>query len=295
MNFGRVLTAMVTPFDENEEVDFNAVTKLVNHLISNGTDALVVAGTTGESPTLSKEEKLLLFEHVVKVVSGRVPVIAGTGCNNTKASVELTKKAEQVGVDAVMLVSPYYSKPSQEGLYQHFKTIAQATNLPVMIYNIPGRSVVNVSVETTIRLSYIENIVSTKEASGDLDAMSRIVEETPDNFSLYSGDDSLTLPIMAIGGTGIVSVSSHILGNEMQEMVQSFLQGHPQFAAKRHRQLLPLMKAMFAAPSPVPVKAALELKGIISGDVRLPMVRLSEGEMNELRTTLQPKATFYVS
>ncbi|MFB4165943.1 4-hydroxy-tetrahydrodipicolinate synthase [Alteribacillus sp. JSM 102045] len=295
MNFGRISTAMVTPFDNQEEVDYSAVTKLVNHLISNGSDSLVIAGTTGESPTLSKEEKLTLFEHVVKVVNGRVPVIAGTGCNNTKASIELTKKAEKTGIDAVMLVTPYYSKPSQEGMYLHFKKVAESTQLPVMLYNIPGRSAAGLTPETIIRLAEIENITAVKEASGDLDAMAYIIENTSENFLLYSGDDSLTLPVMSIGGTGIVSVSSHVIGNEMQDMVQSFLNGHPQYAAKRHRELLPTMKSMFAAPSPAPVKAALEIQGIISGDVRLPMVRLNEEEMNMLRSTLRPKTTFFVS
>ncbi|WP_158735409.1 4-hydroxy-tetrahydrodipicolinate synthase [Alteribacillus sp. YIM 98480] len=295
MNFGRISTAMVTPFDNLEEVDYSAVTKLVNYLISNGSDSLVIAGTTGESPTLSKEEKLTLFEHVVKVVNGRVPVIAGTGCNNTKASIELTKKAEKTGVDAVMLVTPYYSKPSQEGMYLHFKKVAESTQLPVMLYNIPGRSAAGLTPETIIRLAEMENIMAVKEASGDLDAMAYIIEHTPEDFLLYSGDDSLTLPVMSIGGTGVVSISSHIIGNEMQDMVQSFLNGHPQYASKRHRELLPTMKSMFTAPSPSPVKAALEIQGIISGDVRLPMVRLNEEEMNMLRSTLRPKTTFYVS
>ncbi|MFZ4452357.1 4-hydroxy-tetrahydrodipicolinate synthase [Salibacterium aidingense] len=295
MNVGRISTAMVTPFDEQEEVDYSAVTKLVNHLISNGSDSLVVAGTTGESPTLSVEEKVTLFEHVVKTANGRVPVIAGTGSNNTKASIDLTKKAEQAGVDAVMLVTPYYSKPSQEGMYLHFKKIAESTRLPVMLYNIPGRSAAGLNPETIVELSFVENITAVKEASGDLDAIAYIIENTPEDFHLYSGDDTLTLPIMAVGGTGVVSVASHVLGNEMQEMVQSFVHGHPQYASKRHRELLPTMKTFTIAPSPAPIKAALELQGIISADVRLPMIRLNEEEMSLLRSTLQPKTTFFVS
>src|SRR6476620_9512288 len=178
--FGRVSTAMVTPFDKKGHVDFAKTTQLVNYLIDNGTESLVVAGTTGESPTLTKEEKLALFNHVVKVVGKRIPVIAGTGGNNTYATVELTKKAEQLGVDAIMLVGPYYNKPNQEGLYQHFKTIAESTTLPVMVYNIPGRSAVNIQPETIIRLSAIPNIVAVKEASGDLNAMTKIISETAD-------------------------------------------------------------------------------------------------------------------
>ena len=288
MNFGQVLTAMVTPFDQNEEIDFPAVTNLVEHLIANGTDGLVVAGTTGESPTLTTEEKVELFKFVVKTINGRVPVIAGTGSNNTRASISLTKLAEEAGVDGIMLVAPYYNKPSQEGLYQHFKAIAQATALPIMLYNIPGRSVVNISVETIVRLSQIPNIVAVKEASGNLDAMAQIISETPDDFSLYSGDDGLTLPVLAIGGAGIVSVASHIIGNEMQDMVNSFRSGNLQAAAEKHRSLLPIMKALFAAPSPGPVKAALNMNGVPVGGVRLPMIPLNEVELASLKKALQP-------
>lgn len=295
MNFGRVSTAMVTPFNEQEEIDYNLVTKLVNHLIANGTESLVVAGTTGESPTLSTEEKVTLFKHVVQEVNGRVPVIAGTGCNNTRASIELTKQAENTGVDAIMLVTPYYNKPSQEGMFMHFKTVAEATSLPVMLYNIPGRSAAGLTPETIVRLAKIENITAVKEASADLEAMAYIVENTNEHFHLYSGDDSLTLPVLSIGGTGVVSVASHVIGNSMQDMVQSFFNGYPQYASKRHRELLPVMKAMFMAPNPVPVKAALELEGVISGDVRLPMIRLTEEETNSLRAILRPKKTIFVS
>ena len=222
MNFGNVLTAMVTPFNQNGDIDFEATKGLVNHLIANGSDGLVVAGTTGESPTLSHDEKVALFKYVVEVVNGRVPVIAGTGSNNTKESIELTKEAELVGVDGIMLVAPYYNKPSQEGMFQHFRAIATSTVLPIMLYNIPGRSVVNMEADTIIRLSRLENIVSVKEASGDLDQVAEIISKTSDNFSVYTGDDSMTLPTLSIGGTGVVSVASHIIGNEMQEMVQQF-------------------------------------------------------------------------
>ncbi|MGJ7921007.1 4-hydroxy-tetrahydrodipicolinate synthase [Neobacillus sp. LXY-4] len=276
--FGRVSTAMVTPFDKNGHIDFAKTTQLVNYLIDNGTDSLVVAGTTGESPTLSKEEKLALFQHVVQVVKNRVPVIAGTGSYNTYESIDLTKKAEQLGVDAVMLVGPYYNKPNQEGLFQHFKAIAESTKLPVMLYNIPGRSVVNILPETIIRLSAIPNIVAVKEASGDLSAMTKIISGTDEDFVLYSGDDSLALPVLAIGGAGVISVSSHVIGNQLQEMVHSFLNGDSKRAAKLHQELLPIMQGLFAAPNPVPVKTALQLKGLDVGSVRLPLVPLSEQE-----------------
>jgi 4-hydroxy-tetrahydrodipicolinate synthase len=286
MNFGQILTAMVTPFDHNGEVDFNATKTLVNYLIANGSDGLVIAGTTGESPTLTTKEKVDLFKFVVNIVDGRVPVIAGTGSNNTRASISLTSLAEAAGVDGVMLVTPYYNKPSQEGLFQHFKAIAQSTQLPVMLYNIPGRSVVNMTIETIVRLSNINNIVSIKEASGDLDAMAQIISNTPSDFTLYSGDDGLTLPVLAIGGAGIVSVSSHIIGNEMQEMINSFRNGNVQDAAFSHRNLLPIMKALFAAPNPSPVKAALNMRGINVGDVRLPLVPLNNEEKRILKETL---------
>jgi 4-hydroxy-tetrahydrodipicolinate synthase len=287
MNFGQVLTAMVTPFDQNGEIDFEATKTLVNHLIENGSDGLVIAGTTGESPTLTTDEKVELFEFVVNVVEGRVPVIAGTGSNNTKASISLTRLAEDAGVDGIMLVTPYYNKPSQEGMYQHFKAIAEATSLPIMLYNIPGRSVVNMSVETIVRLSKIDNIVCIKEASGDLDAMAQIISETASDFTLYSGDDGLTVPVLAIGGAGIISVASHIIGNEMQDMINNFKNGDIVKASTLHRNLLPLMKALFAAPNPTPVKAALNMSGINVGGVRLPMVALNVEETRALQSILQ--------
>lgn len=286
MNFGQIVTAMVTPFDENGEIDFPATRNLINHLITNGSDGLVVAGTTGESPTLSNEEKVKLFRFTVDVVNGRVPVIAGTGSNNTRESIELTMHAEDAGVDGIMLVAPYYNKPCQEGLYQHFSTIAAATSLPIMLYNIPGRSAVNMAVETVIRLSEVSNIVAIKEASGDLDAMSEIIERTPEGFSLYSGDDALTIPVLSIGGAGVVSVSAHVLGNEMQTMIRNFKIGNTVEAASNHRRLVPMMKALFAAPNPSPVKAALNLKGIPVGGVRLPMIPLNEEQLCSLERAL---------
>jgi 4-hydroxy-tetrahydrodipicolinate synthase len=286
VHFGRVSTAMVTPFDKKGHIDFSKTTQLVNYLIDNGTDSLVVAGTTGESPTLSKEEKLALFDHVVKVVAKRIPVIAGTGSNNTYASVELTRRAEQLGVDGIMLVAPYYNKPNQEGLYQHFKTIAEATTLPVMVYNIPSRASVNIHHETIIRLSKIPNIVAVKEASGDINAMTHIIANTDNNFDLYSGDDAIAIPTLSIGGAGVVSVASHVIGNEMQEMVKSFLNGDHEEAAKLHQKLLPIMQGLFAAPSPAPVKTALQIKGLDVGSVRLPLVPLTEQERAALSKLL---------
>ncbi|MFY0758988.1 4-hydroxy-tetrahydrodipicolinate synthase [Metabacillus dongyingensis] len=286
IDFGKISTAMVTPFDKNGNIDFAKTSQLVNFLIKNGSDSLVVAGTTGESPTLTSEEKIALFKHVVSEVNGRVPVIAGTGSNNTKASITLTKKAEAAGVDAVMLVAPYYNKPNQEGLYLHFKTIAEATELPVMIYNVPGRTAVSISPDTIVRLAELPNVVAVKEASGDLDAMSEIISKTPEDFALYSGDDGLTLPVLSIGGAGIVSVASHVIGNEMQEMITAFNAGENVRAGAIHRQLLPIMKQLFKAPNPAPVKTALQLKGLDVGPVRLPLISLTETERNELTNVI---------
>ncbi|WP_066173140.1 4-hydroxy-tetrahydrodipicolinate synthase [Bacillus marinisedimentorum] len=276
MDFGRIGTAMVTPFDNKGNIDFAKTTQLVHYLIENGTDTLVVSGTTGESPTLTTEEKVALFKHVAEAADKRVPVVAGTGSNNTHASIELTKKAEEAGVDAVMLVAPYYNKPNQAGLYQHFKTIADSTALPVMLYNIPGRSVVRMSAETIIELSKVSNIVALKDATGDLPGMTEIIANTADDFVLYSGDDGLTLPCLAVGGAGVISVASHVIGNEMQEMTAAFEGGDLQKAAAMHQKLLPMMKAVFAEPSPAPVKAALQIKGMDMGSVRLPLVPASE-------------------
>lgn len=286
MNFGQVITAMVTPFQANGDIDWPATERLINHLLENGTEALVVAGTTGESPTLSAEEKKELFTFTVNVVAGRAPVIAGTGSNDTRDSVAMTRVAEQAGVDGVMLVTPYYNKPSQEGMYQHFRTIAETTHLPVMLYNIPGRSAVGMTPETIIRLAQVENITSVKEASGDLDAMAQIIYATPDSFQLYSGDDALALPVLSIGGAGVVSVAAHIAGNELQDMIRSFRLGDLARAASLHQRLLPLFKGLFAAPNPVPVKTALNLNGIDTGSVRLPMIPLDATELDTLQKLL---------
>lgn len=295
MDFGTIITAMVTPFDQNDNIDFRKTETLINYLIENGTEALVVAGTTGESPTLSKEEIISLLQFTKKVVNDRIPIIAGTGSNNTRASIELTRQAEAIGVDAVMLVTPYYNKPSQQGMYEHFKAIAESTSLPVMLYNIPGRSVINMEPETIIHLSKISNIVAVKEASGNLDAVTAIIRETDDSFSVYSGDDSLTLPLMSVGGNGVISVSSHIIGNEMKEMVTLFKTGHVKQAAELHQQLLPIMKALFAAPNPTPVKTALNLLGVEVGNVRLPLIPLTQEEIKNLKKVLYYNQSHKVS
>ncbi|APC48578.1 4-hydroxy-tetrahydrodipicolinate synthase [Virgibacillus halodenitrificans] len=284
MNFGRVLTAMVTPFNPRGEVDYDQTTKLIEYLIEHGTDGLVIAGTTGESPTLTSAEKIDLFKHVVKVVNKRIPVIAGTGSNSTATSISLTKEAEACGVDGIMLVAPYYNKPSQQGMVEHFSAIAKITDLPIMLYNIPGRSVVKMTADTIVQLSKVPGIVSIKDATGDMELAATVIEKTEDDFSFYSGEDSMTLPLLSLGAIGVVSVVSHVAGEKMQEMASQFHQGNIKEAASIHRKLLPTMKAMFMAPSPAPVKSALRLKGIETGRVRLPLTELSKEEEEKLQS-----------
>lgn len=284
MDFGRLVTAMVTPLDEQLQVDWNQTEKLVDYLINEqATDSVVVCGTTGESPTLTEEEKLKLFEVVVKTSQGRCKVIAGTGSNNTAYSVELTKKAEKLGVDGVLLVTPYYNRPTQEGMYQHFKTIAEATSLPVMLYNVPKRTGSHLEADTILKLAEVPNITSVKESSGNLDQMTRVAALTDNNFKVYSGDDNLTLPCLAVGGYGVVSVTSHVKGKEMKEMINAYVAGDVVKAARIHAEILDVMNGLFMYPNPVPVKYALELHGMPVGGVRLPLVAVNDLEKEPVR------------
>lgn len=289
VEFGRLLTAMVTPFNDQLEIDFDKAEKLVDHLIQTGTETIVVGGTTGESPTLSTEEKVALFRFVAEKAKGRAKVIAGTGSNNTKASIELTRKAEEAGVDGIMLVVPYYNKPSQEGLYQHFKAIAESTSLPVMLYNIPGRSAINMLVDTILRLAQIPNITSVKEASGDLSAVAALVDKAPEGFKVYTGDDKLALPTLSVGGHGVVSVASHVIGQELKAMIEAYVNGDVQQAASLHRKYLPIFEGLFITANPVPVKYALEQKGVSVGSVRLPLVPVNEQEARYLDSLFDGK------
>lgn len=287
MEFGRLITAMVTPFTANDEIDFETAGRLIDYLIEEQqSDSLVVSGTTGESPTLSDAEKEALFRFAVKHAAGRCKIIAGTGSNNTAHSIHLTKIAEECGVDGVLLVAPYYNKPSQEGLYQHFKAIAAATKLPVILYNVPGRTSVNISVATTLRLAEIDNIVATKDCNSP-DFLTEIISAAPADFKVYSGDDSAALTTLAVGGYGIVSVASHIVGAQMKKMIQAYLSGNVQAAAKLHAECYPVLKGLFhcphPVPNPVPVKYALSLKGLPVGGVRLPLIALTEAEEEFVR------------
>ena len=287
IDLGRVLTAVVTPFDSDFNVNIAQIKKLVRYLVENGSDGFVVCGTTGESAVLTKEEKIALFRAVVEEVGGQVSVIANTGSYNTADSIDLTRAAEQVGVDGIMLVAPYYNKPSQEGLYQHFKTIANNTKLPVILYNVPGRTVTNILPSTVARLvKDVPNIVAIKEASGNLDQVSELRCLLPDNFEIYSGDDSLTLPIMALGGKGVISVASHVIGLRIQEMVSAYTKGNVSLAMRLHKELFPIFKGMFIDTNPVPVKTALNLLGVNVGGVRLPLTEMDDEKKEKLRTLL---------
>lgn len=286
-NFGRLITAMVTPFNDQMEVDYQRAEELAEHLAVTGSQSIVVAGTTGESPTLSVEEKEKLFQTVVQAVKGKASVIAGSGSNSTEQSIEITRRAEAAGVDGVMLVVPYYNKPPQEGLYLHFKKIAESTGLPVMLYNVPGRTSVNLSAQITIRLAQMDNVFAIKEASGDLEQISQIINETPEGFSVYSGDDSMTLPLMSIGGYGVVSVAGHIIGEKIKDMIDAFASGNVGQAAALHRQLMPIFKGMFISTNPIPVKTSLNLLGKNVGTVRLPLIEMTVEQQESLKAILK--------
>ena len=276
VEIGRLLTAMVTPFAPDGSVDGEAAKRLALALLDSGSDGLVVAATTGESPTLSHEEKLRLFAQVKAEVGERGAVIAGTGTYNTAESVEMTRETEETGVDGVLLVTPYYNKPTQEGMERHFKAIASATRLPCILYNVPGRTGVNLAAETTVRLSAVENIVGIKEASGDLGQIARIIEGAAPGFRVWSGNDEDTLPTLGLGGYGVISVVSHLVGRQLRAMMEDALAGRGEEAARAHRRLLPLVQAVFLLTNPIPVKHALGQLGFPVGGLRLPLCEPDE-------------------
>ena len=287
--WGRILTAMVTPFDAQGRIDVPGVERIVDHLFANGSDGLVVCGTTGEAPTLSHDEKLEMFRLVKRFARGRGPVVAGSADNETAFSIDLSREAEAIGVDALLLVAPYYNKPSQEGMYRHFRAIAEAVKIPVMIYNIPGRTSVNIEPATILRLARdVPNVGAVKEASGNLIAASEIAAGAPKGFSIYSGEDGLVLPMLAVGGVGVVSVTSHIVGRDMRAMCEAFEAGRSAEAAAIHAKMLPIVRACFqpTTPSPVPIKAALNLLGVPAGGLRLPLVEANEKELAILRAAM---------
>ena len=286
--FGRLITAMVTPFTPDLELDLPRTAALASRLLDQGSEALVVCGTTGESPTVFYDQKLEVFRAVIDAVGDRAPVIANVGDNCTSDSVGFARKAASLGVDAIMCVVPYYNKPPQEGLYRHFRAIAQAVEVPVLLYNIPGRCVVNMTAETTLRLARdVENIVGVKEASGDLVQIARIVEGAPDGFEVLSGDDGMTLPMMGVGATGVISVASHVAGPQMREMVEAHAAGEHTRALSLHLRLLPLFNALFMTSNPMMVKDALAQCGFPVGTCRLPLVPPTDVQSADLGRVLE--------
>jgi 4-hydroxy-tetrahydrodipicolinate synthase len=285
-SFGTVITAMVTPFDKNGKVDYKRAAELANYLIDNGSDSIVVHGTTGESPTLSHEEEHELYKTVLKAIKGKAKMIAGTGSNSTAETIEATAKAEKLGVDAALTVVPYYNKPSQEGLYQHFSAVAASTKLPIILYNIPGRTVVNMNADTVARLAKIKNIIGVKEC-GELDQVSAIRAKTPKEFTIYSGDDDRTLEMMKRGGNGVISVASHIAGKDIKKMSEAFKSGKLAEAEALNAKLAPLFKVLFIAPNPTCVKSALAMIGQPVGGLRLPLIECNDSEKEQIRTVLK--------
>ncbi len=286
--FGRVIAAMVTPFAADGSVNYQVAEKLAAHLVDNGNDSLVICGTTGESPTLSWQEEYELFQVVQKAVGNKAKIIAGTGSNSTSEAIAATQKAAKLGLDGSLQVVPYYNKPPQSGLYAHFSAIAKACpDLPIMLYNVPSRTSRNLEAETVAKLAKIANIIAIKEASGDLEQACQIRCLTPPSFAIYSGEDVLTLPMLTVGGVGVVSVASHLVGKQMQEMITAYNQGNNQIAQAMQIKLLPLFKALFATTNPIPVKKALNLQGWNVGSLRSPLGELQLNLVEDLKKVLK--------
>tara|TARA_B100001167_G_scaffold75275_1_gene44836 strand:- start:232 stop:1128 length:897 start_codon:yes stop_codon:yes gene_type:complete len=283
---GRLITAMVTPFDEKGEVDYAQAKRLATALLDSGSDGLVITGTTGEGPTLTAEEKIRLYAEVKEAIGYRGAVIAGTTDNDTAKSIELSTEAASVGADALLLTVPAYNKPPQEGLYQHFKAIAESTELPCVLYNVTSRTSLNMTDETTLRLSKIDNIVGIKEAGSDLNQITRIIDGAGEDFRVWSGNDDETFSIMATGGYGVVSVLSHLVGNQIKQMMGYLLEGDVEKAAAEHRRLLPLFKVMFTVSNPIPLKYSLNHVGFNVGPMRLPLVPPDEKSAENIRNVL---------
>jgi 4-hydroxy-tetrahydrodipicolinate synthase len=284
---GRVLTAMVTPFKEDGEVNYEETKRLAKALLNSGNDGLVLAATTGEAPTLSWDEEMRIFQEVKSAVGDKPTLVAYTGSNSTKEAVEATEKAEKIGVDACLSVVPYYNKPNQEGIYQHFKAVAECTRLPIIMYNIPGRVVVEMSWETIARLSQFENIVGVKEASGKMDLVAQTISNAKEGFYVWSGNDNDTFAILAMGGYGVVGVTTHLTGMQYKRMIDLILADKIKEAAEIHRKLVPLVNMMFSVPSPAPIKVALNYLGFKVGKPRLPLVQPTEKEAEKIIAELK--------
>lgn len=283
--WGRLITAMVTPFDDDLNVDYEMAVSLGKKLVDEGSTSLVITGTTGEAPTLTLEEKIKLYKIMKENLN--VPIIAGVGTNSTRDTIENAKKAVEAGVDGLLIVTPYYNKPDQDSLYQHFKTIAESVSLPIMLYNVPGRTGCNMLPSTVARLSKIDNIVALKEASGNITQLGEIMKIVSEDFIVYTGDDGMVLPSMAVGAYGVVSVSSHIVGTEMKKMIEAFIEGHNKKAAEIHLKLLSIFQNLFIVANPIPVKAALNMRGIKVGGVRLPLTKAKEDVLEILKKELE--------
>ncbi|MGM0414559.1 MAG: 4-hydroxy-tetrahydrodipicolinate synthase [Bacillota bacterium] len=284
---GNLYTAMVTPFTESGEVNYEKARELASYLIAEGCDGLVICGTTGEVPTLSHQEKLTLLQNIVAEVGAEAEIIAGTGSYNTEDSIALSREAEEIGVDGVMLVVPYYNKPPQGALYQHFKTVAESIELPVLLYNVPGRTSRNMEAETTIQLAEIDNIVAIKEASGDFNQATEIIARAGDKIDVYSGDDSLTLPLMSLGGKGVVSVAGHLVAAEIKDMIALAMDNDFKRAAEINKKLFPIFTNMFISTNPIPVKTALNMQGWDLGGFRQPLAELEESKKDLLKNLLK--------
>ena len=285
-DFGRLITAMVTPFNDSGNVDYTQAKKLAVSLLNSGSDGVVISGTTGEAPTLSNNEKIRLFSEVKEAVGNSGKVIAGTGSNNTSESIHLSKEAIQQGVDGLLLVVPYYNKPPQEGLFQHFKSIAENIDVPCILYNVTSRTSLNMSHETTIRLSEIHNIVGIKEAGSDSEQISRIIHGTRDSFKVWSGNDNETFKIMGLGGYGVVSVASHLVGNQIKEMIEMINNGQTSEADIENRRMLPIFNELFTVSNPIPVKYALNKIGFPVGTPRLPLIPADPNTANRIDSIL---------
>jgi 4-hydroxy-tetrahydrodipicolinate synthase len=288
--FGRVVTAMVTPFKDDLSLDVDRAGELARWLADHGTTALVVAGSTGEAATLSDEEKVTLFRTVTEAVQGRVAVIAGTGTYDTAHSIHLSEEAEKAGVDALLVVTPYYNKPPQRGLLEHYRRIAEATSLPIVAYNIPGRTAIRIEHDTLLRLAEVENIVAVKDSTGDFDGLAKLIGAAPDGFEVYTGDDWATFASVCLGAVGVVSVASHVAGERIGQMIEQLEAGDLAGARKIHYDLMPVFDGLFITSNPIPVKKAMELIGQPVGPPRLPLVPATEEEAERIRRALTESA-----
>ena len=283
-----VITAMVTAFDSDEKVNYEKTVNLAKHLIKNGSDAIIAAGTTGESPTLTHEEELNLLKELKQSVGDKTMVIMGAGSNSTKTAVEMSQKMQDNGADAVLSVVPYYNKPSQDGMYEHFSNIAKSVDIPIILYNIPGRTGVNMQPQTVAKLaSEFKNIKALKQSSPDMDYLSEVKQLVDKDFTLFCGDDSLILPMMSLGATGVISVASHLVGNKLQQMIKDFKNGNIDEALKIHLSLFPLFKKLFMAPNPVPVKEALSKMNLIENVLRRPLTKMNEAQLKEFYSVVE--------